>query len=228
MNLFTERDNHLLYQFEVIHARLAIREMFLKTTVIEMYENIGQVLSLVRMQLKFLIPEAREISPHHLHHSGNLIGQSIRDLRHMCRSFYPDIEIEKEGGFTKSLEISIDRIFKGSDYTVSIEGEELKMSQGLALIVFIILQDLLIIINHSGGALKVVHLNFGQQKVIFDLHYKGKMPDLQNVAIGLKSPDHLNLLDRVQLVDGKLQVEKTKAEDIHIQLTTPLKNTSYE
>ena len=61
------------------------------------YENVGQVLSLVRVQLSML---SFENEPEKLstEGSGELIGEAIRDLRRMCRNFYPETELlEKEG-----------------------------------------------------------------------------------------------------------------------------------
>jgi hypothetical protein len=44
----------MLYQYELLRTRLRIREHYLQTAVKDVYDNIGQVLSLIRLQLALL------------------------------------------------------------------------------------------------------------------------------------------------------------------------------
>src|ERR671926_1311362 len=111
MNKNVQAHEQLLFRHDVLRARLDIRDFFLKNTVREVYENIGQVLSLERMQLAMLDSD-KKAAIASIESPGNLVGQSIRDLRVMCKSFYPDADIINENGFVEALRDTITILFR--------------------------------------------------------------------------------------------------------------------
>ena len=104
----------LLYLYEILHTRLEIREHFLKTVVKEVYENIGQVLSLIRVQLSFYGQTLKQGKMKKLDSSGELVGKTIRDLRDMCQLFYPEADIISGAGFNRAVEHEIKTYLPGS------------------------------------------------------------------------------------------------------------------
>lgn len=62
----------------------------------DIYEHIGQVLSLEYMQLAMAKSNFTNASLEDIVASKNLLSQSVKDLRNMCRSFYPDVYFVKE------------------------------------------------------------------------------------------------------------------------------------
>src|SRR5215210_9587793 len=122
MDKWLQDDKKLIAMIEALRARLEIRDFFLKTAVRDVYENIGQVLSLVRMQLAHLNTNAKVDINEKIDTSGNLIGQSIRDLRVMCRNFYPDLELLKEEGLVEGAENCIRILFPGIFPVIEIKG----------------------------------------------------------------------------------------------------------
>lgn len=215
-------DKNRLFQFEILQARLAIRELFLKTMVREIYDNIGQVLSLVRLQLNTLKYEADEISTENLNISGDLVGQSLRDLRHMSRHLFPDLELQKEGGLINFLETNLKIIGHELEEAISKAGIEQPMSHGLSLIVFNIIQDLFIEIKQIKGKITTVNLHYKAETVIFDIAYKGVDMNWEIVGNKIPSEEFLGLQDRITLIGGDIQFEKRKSGIIHIIFTTPL------
>jgi nitrate/nitrite-specific signal transduction histidine kinase len=87
MNINASENQSFLFKYEILRARLETRNFFLKNTVREVYENIGQVLSLVRLQLALIdgaSKEEKNIDEElnvNIESSGKLVGQSIKDLR---------------------------------------------------------------------------------------------------------------------------------------------------
>jgi hypothetical protein len=77
---------------------LKIRDFFLENTVRDIYQGIGQVLSAVRLELSAAQPD-----PESIRAAGDLVGQSIRDLRIMSRNFNPDTVLLEQEGFTESI-----------------------------------------------------------------------------------------------------------------------------
>src|SRR5215210_5391616 len=136
MDKWLQDDKKLIAMIEALRARLEIRDFFLKTAVRDVYENIGQVLSLVRMQLAHLDTTTKVDINEKIDTSGILIGQSIRDLRVMCKSFYPDADLLKEEGLVEGLDNSIRILFPGILPVIEVKGVRKDIEPDLKLIIF--------------------------------------------------------------------------------------------
>ena len=220
MNNNLQAHEQLLFRHEVLRARLDIRNFFLKNTVKEVYENIGQVLSLVRMQLAMLDVDKKELiksseSP------GHLVGQSIRDLRVMCKSFYPDADIVSEEGFVEVCRDKIKIIFQYTDPVIKIKGISKEIQPELKLVVFKMIQEILILIKEPEGTFVSLTIEYAEQEVKFIILYNGTAISFNN-----KTSDDgtdLTLEQRAQLIKGKLSQAKRRNGLMQIQLTHPLK-----
>lgn len=94
-----ESYEEFLYQYELLRTRLEIRQYFLNTVVKEVYENIGQVLSYVRIQLALVKSDPDAEWNEKIEPSYKLIGKAIGDLRNMCKLFDPEESLIKKNGF---------------------------------------------------------------------------------------------------------------------------------
>ena len=93
--LFTTRKNKLIHekllmktQFEqeLLQTQIEIQEQTLKTISEEIHDNIGQVLSLAKLNLNTI--EAAENNKVKLTDTKNLISKAINDLRDLSRSLH--------------------------------------------------------------------------------------------------------------------------------------------
>ena len=224
MNYELKPLDQLLFRHEALRARLDIRDFFLKNTVREVYENIGQVLSLVRMQLSMLdadkkvVIESKE-SP------GHLVGQSIRDLRVMCKSFYPDADILEEEGFAEALRDTVKILYQYEAPAITIKGTEREAQPELKLVVFKMIQEILTLIKETGGtfiSLAIAYLDYEDKITVI---YKGEAIPLDKKTGG----DYIDLTleGRAELIKGKLKLTKHKDGLTQIHLSYPL-NSIYE
>jgi signal transduction histidine kinase len=211
----------LLYQYEILRARLEIRDFFLKTTVREVYENIGQVLSLVRMQLAFIEPKQKATIREEVSSSGELVGQTIRDLRSMCRSFYPDLDILKENGFIDAIKATLDILFPNTPINIEVKGVPEKVSQGLRLIVFKMLQEILISIDELKGLLNKLVISISKVEATFVVEYKGEPINFNNKNNDQAVNPASSLTERLELIGGSFSI-KNDPENTSIQFIVPL------
>ena len=224
MNYDLQVHELLLFRHEVLRARLDIRDFFLKNTVREVYENIGQVLSLVRMQLAMLDTNKKAVIES-IDSPGHLVGQSIRDLRVMCKSFYPDADILNEAGFAEALRDTITVLYQDKNPAITIKGSQKDILPELKLVVFKMIQEVLTLIKESGGRLVSVAIAYGNQQVTITLIYNGEA-----IPFDIKPTDDnicLTLQERAQLIKGTLSLTKGKNRAMQIQLSHPL-NYPYE
>jgi nitrate/nitrite-specific signal transduction histidine kinase len=224
MNNDLKSHEQLLFSHETLRARLDIRDFFLKNTVREVYENIGQVLSLVRMQLAMLATDTKAAIKS-VESPGNLVGQSIRDLRIMCKSFYPDAEILNEDGFVEALRDTVKILYQSEEPAITTNGLQKEIQPELKLIVFKMIQEILTLIQESGGTFISLAIDYLEYDVKITVLYNGEAIPLDKEAINDNSG--LVLQERAKLIKGKLNLTCQKDGSTQIQLSYPL-NSLYE
>jgi len=192
-----------LFDHEVLRARLEIRDFFLKSLFREVYENIGQMLSLVRFNLAGANPRAEAAS--------ELVAQVIRDLRQLCKNFYPDADLLKEGGLKTGLKEIVDIIFPGSQHLVQTRQAADEMQPGLKLIVFNMLLEVLITVAEFKGELAGVKIIILPASFEFSVNYTG-------AGIQVVQGNKLSLAQRADLINGKLDQSIDNAGTRQIKL----------
>jgi signal transduction histidine kinase len=224
MNNNVQVHEQLMFRHEVLRARLDIRDFFLKNTVREVYENIGQVLSLVRMQLAMLDANKKSVMAS-IESPGNLVGQSIRDLRVMCKSFYPDADILNDEGFTEALRDTIKILYQYERPEIKVSGIPKEIQPELRLVIFKMIQEILTLIKETEGKFISLIVAYLENEVKIRIIYNGVAIPFDNSTTP-RSAD-LTLEERAQLVEGKLSLTKRKNGLMQIQLLHPL-NCIYE
>ncbi len=212
----------LLYQYEVLRTRLKIREHYLGTVVKEVYENIGQMLSLIRVKLS-LLRQGSENGEESISSSGEMVGQTINDLRSMCRLFYPEETIISGAGLYKVIDEEVRTQFPRATCladektltTARLGGER-------GLIVFgILLEIVTMIAREKRAGIDSVVINHDSKKIIFAFNYHGEMKWEKNNT-DLQDGLELNIFDRARLVGARIQI-KTKGDDNRrIKLEVPI------
>src|SRR6187401_869949 len=118
---------------EELDSRIEIQERSLQTYSKEIFENIGQVLSLVMLQLQTenKIPEP-----------GKLLGKAISDLRNLTKQLSPD-EIIKNG-FGCAINCELKRLGDAGFCRIefSEKGDLIILEEVKELVVFCVLQQL--------------------------------------------------------------------------------------
>lgn len=200
-------NNNALFELEVLRARLEIRDFFLKNLFREVYENIAQLLSLVRVLLAR--PDNR------VEEASELVGRSIRDLRDMCRSFYPDTDILKENGFSHGAREVVEIIFPGSKHLVNITNPDEDIKPGFKLIVFNMVLELLNGIRECNGELNDITVSFTRHTIHLVISYKKANFDLNET-----------FHRRAGLLNGKFQLAENGDGNTHLKLLCDLNSNS--
>lgn len=227
----------LLYEHEVLWARYDIRDHYLKNITQVVYENIGQVLSLVRLQLSLLLHENSFSDAGSVKESAtgpyNLIGKAIVDLRTMCRSFDPEMEYLVKLGFLQALEnelklLDIDEV----RHVIEVKGEPTPLINGTELIVFRMLQEILYYIGKEYKKKPIrVEAIYKKNNVIFTIRYDGDLIEWNKFYYkeNAGSPfSRLNLSERAELINAKLVTVQSLSSSVQVKLTVPFKITKYE
>lgn len=218
-----ESYRELLYQYEILHSRLEIREHFLKTVVKEVYENIGQVLSLIRVQLSLLRLDLETGKNEKINSSGLLVGKTISDLRNMCQLFYPEADIISGVGFNRVVGQEIKAIFPEAMCHFDEEAmipESIKEEKALVLF-GIVLKLITMIRDQQKGQLHSAAVNYSRNKVIITIDYSGEtLKRYKKDQMG--SPFDLSVFKRTKLIGGWLEIKNAKHTGRRIKLVIPI------
>ncbi len=127
---------------EELYSRIEIQERSLQAYAKEIFENIGQVLSLVKMQVMGL-QNADVDNPRKISDSGKLLGKAIADLRNLTKQLSPD-EIVKHG-FGQAITSELKRLNSAGfcDAQLSVKGDYITLKGVKELVVFCVLQQLI-------------------------------------------------------------------------------------
>jgi hypothetical protein len=159
---------------EELDSRIEIQERSLQAYSKEIFENIGQVLSLVKLQLQTenKIPEP-----------GKLLAKAIADLRNLTKQLSPD-EIIKNG-FSYAINCELKRLSEAGFCRIEFceEGSFVNLDEVKELVVFCILQQLTypVLDMYRPG---LIHMNIGYLKTRIEIEV---------TRIFKEEPLHLNI-----------------------------------
>ncbi|MEO5999693.1 MAG: hypothetical protein ABIN89_23055 [Chitinophagaceae bacterium] len=209
---FSQPLHELQYRHEIFRAKLEIRDHYIKTIVRDIYENTGQVLSLVRIQLTTLGTLVKDDLKIHLAESGELVGKAICDLRDMGKSFYPEKEILTESGFVNALkrELKVD-LHDNTGKKVRVKGIPFALDPGCGLIFFQVILEITFLITRSfdDDSLRL-QITYTSSKVKISMEYYGEPVDLslsQEVSDEFLASSKLSLEERIKLIGGELLIK---------------------
>jgi signal transduction histidine kinase len=197
---------------EELISRIEIQQRSLDTYSKEIFENVGQVLSLVKLQLLTLQSDEKNRSTD-VSDSGKLLAKAIADLRNLTRQLSPDEVIKN--GFGHSITWELKRLDEAGFCRIelSVEGNAISVNEAKELVIFCILQQLAypLLDIYNPGYIKV------------GIHYKKAKIEIEVKREFKQEPLYLNIDDinafnqRLKTVDGSLGYKK-HTNDI-LQLT---------
>lgn len=140
------------FQKEILLAELEIKENTLNTIAQEIHDNIGQVLSLAKLNLsKVLIADSAQDSDK-VNVTKNLIGKAIQDLRNLSKTL--NTSYIGDHSLSQLVDMDIDLIEKAGDYKIfaHLSGDEKQLASQDQVIIYRIIQEAFNnIIKHAQG-----------------------------------------------------------------------------
>lgn len=129
--------------FEEMVSSFDLQECNIKTFSKEIYENIGQILSLVKMRLGVLQLGKNKESEKIIEDSGKLLSKAIKDLRLLAKQLTPSEIIKK--GFAAALEYELLRMQESGvcNADFKVVGTKFGLDPMREMMAFCLLQNLL-------------------------------------------------------------------------------------
>jgi two-component system, NarL family, sensor kinase len=191
------------FQQALLQTQIEIQEQTLKTISQEIHDNIGQVLSLAKLNLNTLQPN----DSIKLNDTKQLVSKAINDLRDLSRSLHGDKIAEL--GLQESIANELKILQNTGQYQthLNITGNAYKLASQTEMVLFRIVQEALNnIVKHAQAKNIKAYINYKQE--VFSLvveddgvGFESNELDVTKTGIGLKS-----MQNRVGLIGGSLQI----------------------
>ncbi len=226
--LFTRKKNKLIMQNQLLEAehkqlllqtQIEIQEQTLKTISQEIHDNIGQVLSLAKLNLNTFENVESSTNQTKITDTKQLISKAINDLRDLSRSLHGDkiAELGLQESITNELKILQNTGQFKTD--LKITGSAYKLEPQKEMVLFRIVQEALNnSVKHSKAknitiqlqySIDVFKLCISDDGVGFD---SNKLTATQT-GIGLKS-----MQNRAALIGGVFSIQSINGTTIQIEI----------
>jgi len=211
--IFQNRKNKLLlekeetqkkFESEIAETQIEIREETLRNISWELHDNIGQSLTLAKIQLQ-------NGSPDNIQEVSEIITKSLNELRALSKLINP--EFIKNIELKEALQLEIDRFNRLNFIKSSLEvqGKEKPIHEKTSIIIFRILQEFFSnTIKHSKATELKVELFYQEDEVEIVAKDNGvgfNQEQIQEAGLGLK-----NIENRASLIGAKAKLVSAPEE----------------
>jgi signal transduction histidine kinase len=200
-----------MYENEVLRSQLEIQENTFKTISQELHDNIGQLLSVVKLSLSAL-PLEKEHKAHQLvQHSQQVLNKAIVDLSNLTKSLYTDRIADL--GLTDCIRYELHSLNNSGLIQVqfSATGNEFQLIEQKAIFLFRMFQEMLNnVLKHSKATSVIVGLTYLPDKS-FEMHMEDngigfdvqgkKLSQISSKGVGLKS-----MFNRAKLIGADIDI----------------------
>lgn len=219
--LLEQRETKIRFEEEITKSKWEIQEQALKNISWEIHDNVGQLLSVAKMQINMLQMELPEIQQNKIIEVGEIVGKSLQELRGLAKSLNP--ETIKNKGLIESLTHEIDRFNRLNFINASlhVSNDFINLSNEKEIILFRILQESFNnTLKHSKANILTVRLNFNPSDLEIFIEDDGvgfDMNDANNFGgIGL-----LNMESRTKLIGAKFVMESVENKGTKLYISCP-------
>ncbi len=218
--LFEQKEAKQRFEEEIIKAQLETQEQTLQNISWELHDNIGQLLSVAKMQLNMLHPGLADKQKALVNEAGEIISKSLQEIRTLSKLLNP--EVVKNIGLEEAIQLEVDR-FNRLNFiraTFTIEGKSVAINQKDEIILFRILQEFLSnSLKHSKTAKLNVTITYTDIYLIIKAQDFGIGFDEKTIQ---KGSGLLNMKSRAKLIDTKLKLKSEKDKGVSLTLTYTL------
>lgn len=210
------------YKNEIATTKIEIQEQTLKNVAWELHDNIGQLLSVVNLQLNMMSGKDCKNIDEHLKETKTLVQTTVQEVRSLSKTL--NSEVIKNNGLLRSIEIELERIerLKYAKTSFEVTGTPKMIKYTDEIILFRIIQEFLSNTIKYARAKKInVTLNFKEEILYLSLNDNGIGFDtsLKTESSGLQ-----NMKNRAELLNADFSYTSVIGEGTHLILTYNLKN----
>ena len=219
--ILKQREIKQRFDEEINKSKLEIQEQALQNISWEIHDNVGQLLSVAKMQLNMVQIDLPEKEQKKIIETSEIVGKSLQELRGLAKSLNP--ETIKNKGLIESITLEIDRFNRLNfiNATLIVSDEPYNLSNEKEIILFRILQEF------SNNTLKYskaknlkIELNYTSNQLEIYAEDDGVGFDINDITtqngIGL-----INIRSRAKLIGGEIELTSSKTKGTKLYISCP-------
>jgi len=215
------------YEQELLKSQLEIQEATFKTIAQELHDNIGQVLSVVKLSLSILPLETLHPAYESVQNSRQMLNKVIYDMADLTKSLHTDRI--SQIGLVEANRFDLESLRRTGlvEAAFSVTGDEYPLESQRGIFLFRMFQEMMNnILKHS----KATHVNIAvnyqiDNKFVLQVEDNGvgfdpekkKVQASSSSGIGLKS-----MTNRARLIGGEISIQSQPGKGTIIKVELPL------
>ena len=210
--LLKQAEDKKQFEKEINESQVEIREQILRNISWELHDNIGQLLTLAKIQLQGVAE-----NPENIKEVNDNLTNILSEVRSLSKVINPDFITNINLG--DAIQLEIDR-FNRLNYiksTLDIEGEHFDIDPKSEIVIFRILQEFFSnTVKHSRATELNVHLNYADNTISILAEDNGKGFDMTKIhqnGIGLN-----NMRKRGVLINADISIESKVNEGTKLKI----------
>ncbi|MDR6559957.1 MULTISPECIES: ATP-binding protein [unclassified Arcicella] len=212
----------IAYEQEILTSQLEVQNQTLQEISQELHDNIGQLLSVARMNLNVMEEEMPD-NDGYIKQTNEIIHQSIKDLRALTKSL--DIDFVQQFGLEESLSYEIERIRKTKRFAteINIIGEKNSLGYEREIVLFRVSQEILNnALKHSKAKNLSILLSYLPDSFELCIKDDGQGFDIEAIQqkeISQSGAGLRNIQRRVKLIGGTCSITSEIGIQTQIKIT---------
>lgn len=217
---------------EMLKSKIELQEQVLNSVAAEIHDNLGQMLSVVKLNLVKLgrmVGGNAEKETELIDELKVQVSGVINDMRSITKTLSQDFI--SNFGLEESLKIELDKVNRTGFLTTNLRtvGTPYKFDGRIQIVLFRIAQELLNnAIKHAEAKNLTVELHYFPDDLILTVTDDGKGFSIKNIekrSAVLSGNGLRNMKNRVKIIGGVLTLESSEDNGTIIKITAPTKNT---
>ncbi len=208
------------HEQDLLMAQLQVQENTFSWIASEIHDNVGQKLSLAKLQLNNIFIKEYNGQHQTLGDSIQIITETLDDLRDLTRS--TSNEKIQQDGFLGLLKTDIERLNRSGSFhfKLVVTGEEYFLEAKFELMIYRIIQEVLNnIIKHSQATEVNFHLHYTTDKLKIEVEDNGKGFDEQEITRGNGLS---NIQKRAIHIGGVANIKSEKNKGTIVNINIPI------
>jgi len=206
----------------LLQSQLEIKEQTLQQIAYELHDNLGQIASLIKINLNTLQLNDLTKSAQKIEDTKELVRQLIADLK----SLTLDLNSERAAqlGIVKGLETEVEKLNKTGQFEVTLqqEGSPPELDANTTIILYRMSQEIINnIVKHSGAKQIGISLTVTENLFTLAISDDGVGFDLEDKFKGGGS-GLLNLQNRAKLIQATFSLQSSMGSGTKVKIELPL------
>jgi signal transduction histidine kinase len=196
------------FEKELLQTQIEIQEQTLTNISQELHDNIGQSLTLAKLNLNTLPTITDEKTNTQINTTKTLLSNTLTNIRDLAKSMLG--EKIAEIGIEAALRNEVKLLEQTEKYSITINsaGDDYLLNPQKEIVAFRILQEAIHnIIKHAEATVLTIDFNYLPNELVVTIKDNGKgfdttLLNANNTGVGLK-----NMYNRASLINAKLNIQ---------------------